>query len=67
MKPSVDHRSGNGGPGFYARRLAARHGRSRRQRRRALSLAAGHRLRICAFEEGDAPDLDRPDDPVDAA
>lgn len=62
------------GPGFYARRLAARHDhlrvtgidRSGRQLRRARSLAAVHRLRNCAFEEGDALDLDRPDGSVDA-
>lgn len=62
------------GPGFYARQLAARFGqlrvtgidRSGRQLRRARSLAAVHRLRNCVFEEGDALDLDRPDDSVDA-
>lgn len=62
------------GPGFYARQLAARFGqlrvtgidRSERQLRRARSLATVHRLRNCAFEEGDALDLDRPDDSVDA-
>ncbi len=62
------------GPGFYARRLAARHDhlritgidRSGRQLRRARSLAAVHRLRNCAFEEGDALDLDHPGGSVDA-
>ena len=62
------------GPGFYARQLAGRFGqlrvtgidRSGRQLRRARSLATVHRLRNCAFEEGDALNLDRPDDSVDA-
>lgn len=62
------------GPGFYARRLAARYDhlhvtgidRSGRQLRRARSLAAVRRLRNCAFEEGDALDLDRPDGSVDS-
>lgn len=62
------------GPGFYARRLAARHGRLRvtgidrsgRQLHRARSLAALNRLRNCAFAEGDARDLAYPDGSVDS-
>ena len=62
------------GPGFYARQLAGRFGqlrvtgidRSGRQLRRARSLATVHRLRNCVFEEGDALNLDRPEDSVDA-
>ena len=62
------------GPGFYARRLAARYDRLRvtgidrsgRQLRRARYLAAARNLDNCLFEEGDALALDRPDGSVDA-
>jgi arsenite methyltransferase len=61
------------GPGFYARRLAARFehlhvtgiDRSERQLHRARSRAAADRLRNCAFEEGDALALQRPMSSVD--
>lgn len=62
------------GPGFYARRLAARFGhlqvtgidRSDRQLHRARSRAATNRLYNCTFEEGDALALDRATSSVDA-
>lgn len=62
------------GPGFYARRLAARFGylqvtgidRSERQLLRARSRATAQRLHNCTFEEGDALALDRPTSSVDA-
>jgi arsenite methyltransferase len=62
------------GPGFYARRLAARFehlqvtgiDRSERQLGRARSRAATDCLRNCTFEEGDALALDRLISSVDA-
>jgi arsenite methyltransferase len=62
------------GPGFYARRLAARFQHlqvtgidsSGRQLRRARMLAAASRLHNCAFEEGNVLSLDRPAGSVDA-
>jgi arsenite methyltransferase len=62
------------GPGFYARRLAARFehlqvtgiDRSGRQLLRARMLASAFRLHNCAFEEGDVLSLDRQTSSVDA-
>jgi arsenite methyltransferase len=62
------------GPGFYARRLAARFkhlrvtgiDRSEQQLGRARSRAATDCLRNCTFEEGDALALERPTSSVDA-
>ena len=62
------------GPGFYARRLAARFDnlqvtgidRSERQLHRARSRAAADSLHNCTFEEGDALALDLPASSVDA-
>jgi arsenite methyltransferase len=62
------------GPGFYARRLAARFehlqvtgiDRSERQLRRACMRASASGLHNCTFEEGDALALDRTTSSVDA-
>jgi arsenite methyltransferase len=62
------------GPGFYARRLAARFGNlhvtgidgSERQLHGARSRAAAHCLQNCTFEEGDALALSRPTSSVEA-
>jgi arsenite methyltransferase len=60
------------GPGFYARRLAARYehlqvtGIDRSARQLLRARAASHRLRNCNFEEGDALALERPACSVDA-
>jgi arsenite methyltransferase len=62
------------GPGFYARRLAARFGNlhvtgidgSERQLHGARSRAAAHCLQNCTFEEGDALAPSRPTSSVEA-